>query len=115
MVYVPALACLTTWCMFLLAVHPQGPKVTRCLIPCIDCRNGTLSHRVVAEADNGQPSITDKQDDQYVRDVRTAFAGVPKLRPQWVDKYMTILVVGESGLGEPSCLSLSWQINILAE
>ena len=64
------------------------------------CRNGTLSHRVVAEADNGQPSITDKQDDQYVRDVRTAFAGVPKLRPQWVDKYMTILVVGESGLGE---------------
>ena len=56
---------------------------------------------MVSEADNGRPSGTDKQDDQYVRDVRTAFAGVPKLRPQWVDKYMTILVVGESGLGEP--------------
>ena len=32
-----------------------------------------------------------------VRDVRAAFAGVPKIRPQWVDRYMKVLVVGESG------------------
>ena len=32
-----------------------------------------------------------------VRDVRAAFAGIPKIRPQWVDRYMKILVVGESG------------------
>ena len=33
----------------------------------------------------------------YVRDVRTAFSGVPRIRPQWQDRYMKILVVGESG------------------
>lgn len=29
--------------------------------------------------------------------MRAAFSGVPKIRPQWVDRYMKILVVGESG------------------
>lgn len=33
----------------------------------------------------------------YVRDVRSAFSGLPKIKPQWLDRYMKILVVGESG------------------
>lgn len=36
----------------------------------------------------------------YVRDVRGAFSGLPKIRPKWQDRYMTILVCGESGLGK---------------
>lgn len=32
-----------------------------------------------------------------VRDVRAACSAVPKIRPQWTDRYMKILVVGESG------------------
>jgi septin family protein len=36
----------------------------------------------------------------YVRDVRSAFSGVPKIKPQWLDRYMKILVVGESGMGK---------------
>jgi septin 7 len=37
---------------------------------------------------------------QYNSDVRAAFSGVPKIRPHWVERYMKILVVGESGLGK---------------
>lgn len=36
----------------------------------------------------------------YVRDVRGAFQGLPKVKPQWQDRYMTIMVCGESGLGK---------------
>lgn len=36
----------------------------------------------------------------YVRDVRGAFQGLPKIKPQWQDRYMTIMICGESGLGK---------------
>jgi len=36
----------------------------------------------------------------YVRDVRGAFSGLPKIKPKWQDRYMTIMVCGESGLGK---------------
>ena len=68
-----------------------------------DNHNGMLSHTAVLES-SGKPaakgSLGEGNDAQHARDVRSAFAGVPKLRPQWTHKYMTILVVGESGLGE---------------
>lgn len=35
----------------------------------------------------------------YSRDVRSAFSGLPKVKPQWRDYYMKILVVGECGQG----------------
>lgn len=74
-----------------------------------------LSHRSMAEDGRSRPSHAAHfsgssngtsgrpvNDTQHAKDVRAAFAGVPKLRPQWTHKYMTILVVGESGLGEAS-------------
>ena len=36
----------------------------------------------------------------YSRDVRSAFSGLPKVKPQWRDYYMKILVVGECGQGK---------------
>jgi septin family protein len=33
-------------------------------------------------------------------DIRNAFSGVPKVKPQWIDRYMKLLVVGEAGQGK---------------
>ncbi|KAI3438983.1 hypothetical protein D9Q98_001397 [Chlorella vulgaris] len=33
-------------------------------------------------------------------DVRGAFVGLPRIKPQWTHKYMKLLLVGESGLGK---------------
>ncbi len=41
-------------------------------------------------------------DASYTADVRAAFAGVPRVKPQWRDRFMKVLVVGESGLGAPA-------------
>lgn len=66
--------------------------------------DGAPSH-VMKHTSSGRPAkkgsgAADGNDAQHAIDVRSAFAGVPRLRPQWVHKYMTILVVGESGLGK---------------
>lgn len=37
---------------------------------------------------------------QLAQDVRAAFAGVPRVKPQWSDRHLKIMVVGESGLGK---------------
>lgn len=37
----------------------------------------------------------------YSRDVRSAFSGLPKVKPQWRDNYMKMLIVGECGQGQP--------------
>ena len=39
-------------------------------------------------------------DPQLANDMRSAFAGVPRVKPQWVDRFFKILVLGEEGLGE---------------
>ena len=36
----------------------------------------------------------------YSRDVRSAFSGLPKVKPQWRDHYMKMLIVGECGQGQ---------------
>ncbi|DBA79391.1 TPA: hypothetical protein ACH3X2_000037 [Trebouxia sp. C0005] len=36
----------------------------------------------------------------YSRDVRSAFSGLPKVKPQWRDHYMKMLIVGECGQGK---------------
>ena len=36
----------------------------------------------------------------YSRDVRSAFSGLPKVKPQWRDFYMKMLIVGECGQGK---------------
>jgi hypothetical protein len=59
-------------------------------------------HRKEGGNGGGGPSYGDAVEGHsnagsYVRDVRTAFSGVPRIRPQWQDRYMKILVVGESG------------------
>lgn len=41
-----------------------------------------------------------KDPQAYVRDIQTAFSSTPKVKPQWVDRYMKIMVVGESGMGK---------------
>ncbi len=38
-------------------------------------------------------------DATFTADVRAAFAGVPRVKPQWRARYMKVLIVGESGLG----------------
>lgn len=45
-------------------------------------------------------SDVQQSDPAFVEDVRTAFSAVPRVRPQWVDRYMKIMVVGESGMGK---------------
>lgn len=80
--------------------------------------DGAPSH-VMKHTSSGRPAkkgsgAADGNDAQHAIDVRSAFAGVPRLRPQWVHKYMTILVVGESGLGEHTSrfllrLRVAWQ------
>lgn len=42
---------------------------------------------------------------QLAQDVRAAFAGVPRVKPQWSDRHLKILIVGESGLGEQKNLA----------
>ena len=37
----------------------------------------------------------------YSRDVRSAFSGLPKVKPQWRDNYMKMMIVGECGQGQP--------------
>ncbi|KAL3143563.1 hypothetical protein ABBQ38_002360 [Trebouxia sp. C0009 RCD-2024] len=36
----------------------------------------------------------------YAQDVRSAFSGLPKVKPQWRDYYMKMLIVGECGQGK---------------
>ena len=38
-------------------------------------------------------------DATFTADVRAAFAGVPRVKPQWRKRFMKVMVVGESGLG----------------
>lgn len=40
------------------------------------------------------------EDAGYSKDVRSAFSGLPKVKPQWRDYYMKILIVGECGQGQ---------------
>jgi hypothetical protein len=40
---------------------------------------------------------------QLAQDVRAAFAGVPRVKPQWTDRHLKVLIVGESGLGMHPC------------
>lgn len=57
----------------------------------------------------GSPAVEGHSNSgSYVRDVRTAFSGVPRIRPQWQDRYMKILVVGESGKHQV-CTRESWR------
>lgn len=46
----------------------------------------------------------------YSRDVRSAFSGLPKVKPQWRDYYMKMLIVGEVGQGPApaNCASYVW-------
>ncbi|KAK9844319.1 hypothetical protein WJX74_000764 [Apatococcus lobatus] len=43
---------------------------------------------------------TNFDNDHYADDLRSAFSGVPRLRHTWIDRYMKMLVVGESGQGK---------------
>lgn len=39
-------------------------------------------------------------DAQYVKDLRGAFSSVPRPKARWQDRYMKIMIVGETGQGE---------------
>ena len=39
-------------------------------------------------------------DAQYVKDLRGAFSSVPKPRARWQDRYLKLMIVGETGQGE---------------
>lgn len=41
-----------------------------------------------------------REPEGYSRDVRSAFSGLPKVKPQWRDYYMKMLIVGECGQGK---------------
>ena len=41
-----------------------------------------------------------REPEGYSRDVRSAFSGLPKVKPQWRDYYMKMLIVGECGQGQ---------------
>ena len=51
---------------------------------------------------------TNFDNDHYADDLRSAFSGVPRLRHTWIDRYMKMLVVGESGQGAPCKKSSCW-------
>ena len=38
-------------------------------------------------------------DAQYVKDLRGAFSSVPKPRARWQDRYLKLMIVGETGQG----------------
>ena len=38
-------------------------------------------------------------DAQYVKDLRGAFSSVPKPKARWQDRYMKLMIVGETGQG----------------
>ena len=44
-------------------------------------------------------------DAQYVKDLRGAFSSVPKPRARWQDRYLKLMIVGETGQGR-FCLPL---------
>ncbi|KAK9831503.1 hypothetical protein WJX81_003303 [Elliptochloris bilobata] len=62
------------------------------------------THEVKYTADVGREGAGTKAgffgDATFTADVRAAFAGVPRVKPQWRDRYMKVLIVGESGLGK---------------
>ena len=65
-------------------------------------------------ADVGREGVGTKAgffgDATFTADVRAAFAGVPRVKPQWRSRYMKVLIVGESGLGaRPGSLISSYQ------
>ena len=39
-------------------------------------------------------------DAQYVKDLRGAFSSVPKPRARWQDRYLKLMIVGETGQGD---------------
>lgn len=46
-------------------------------------------------------------DATFTADVRAAFAGVPRVKPQWRKRFMKVMIVGESGLGARAQLSIT--------
>ena len=78
--------------------------------PAFGCRESEFAD-VDPRADNSQlhtaaevtapRRTTNFDNDHYADDLRSAFSGVPRLRHTWVDRYMKMLVVGESGQGMP--------------
>ena len=57
-----------------------------------------------------KPSVQ-HEPEGYSRDVRSAFSGLPKVKPQWRDHYMKMLIVGECGQGQhlPYYPGLPWR------
>ena len=51
------------------------------------------------------PSKRDDNDPRYITDLRMAFSTVPRPKPKWQDRYMKLLIVGETGQGKTS----TWQ------
>lgn len=39
-------------------------------------------------------------DAQYVKDLRGAFSSVPKPKARWQDRYLKLMIVGETGQGD---------------
>jgi hypothetical protein len=99
----PATACKHT---SLLAINMLVPTIRHQGTRIGNCQHVMLDHCHACRKEGGNggggPSYGDAVEGHgnagsYVRDVRTAFSGVPRIRPQWQDRYMKILVVGESG------------------
>ena len=66
-------------------------------------KRGLGNAQVKYTADVGREGMATKAgffgDATFTADVRAAFAGVPRVKPQWRARYMKVLIVGESGLG----------------
>lgn len=54
---------------------------------------------VVGEQPGSGTPKAEVSDAQYVRDLRSAFSSVPRPKPRWQDRYMKLLIVGETGQG----------------
>ncbi|EIE24975.1 hypothetical protein COCSUDRAFT_83668 [Coccomyxa subellipsoidea C-169] len=81
------------------APSSAGPTVTQ--------DDDPTTHEVRYTADVGRDiegaggkSLLMAASPQLAQDVRAAFAGVPRVKPQWNDRHLKILIVGESGLGK---------------
>lgn len=67
----------------------------------IDPRADNSQLHTAAEVTAPRRTTNNFDEAHYADDLRSAFSGVPRLRHTWIDRYMKMLVVGESGQGAP--------------
>ncbi|KAK9818355.1 hypothetical protein WJX72_011182 [[Myrmecia] bisecta] len=80
------------------SVASEPPHQYQTTDPGVQSRSEDMRHAAVVDMTGGYQGYHQTQ--LHPADIRNAFSGVPKVKPQWIDRYMKILVVGECGQGK---------------